>query len=119
MPQAGVAGVRYSKGRQLAAGFASASPYTLDTVGKRALYNNLKGAPSQRRVADEQVVDIGKDEALELAMRIDSAVRAGRPDGRRGFPPKEMVIKGLLWDILHDDAEVERIFLIIKAQPEF
>ena len=100
-------------------GKAHDTPAALDTVGKRALYNNLKGAPSQRRVADEQVVYIGKDEALELAMRIDSAVRAGRPDGWRGFPPKEMVIKGLLWDILHDDAEVERIFLIIKAQPEF
>ena len=72
----------------------------MDTPGKRALYNNLN-----------------QDE--ELALEIDSALRAGRPDDWRGFQPREQVIKAALHDVLQDVNEVERIFLIIKAQQEY
>jgi type I restriction enzyme R subunit len=46
-------------------------------------------------------------------------VKHVRPDGWRGVQSREQVIKAALYDILLDEAEVERIFLIIKAQGEY
>jgi type I restriction enzyme R subunit len=54
-----------------------------------------------------------------LALKIDEAVRQTRPDGWRGVQAREMVIKRALYDVLQDVAEVERIFLIVKAQREY
>ena len=42
-----------------------------------------------------------------------------RPDEWRGVQAREQVIKAALYGILQDEAEVERIFLIIKAQSEY
>lgn len=79
----------------------SDTPVRLDTPGKLALYNNL-----------------GRNE--ELALKIDEAVRQSRPDGWRGIQTRENIIKRALWPLLNNDvAEVERIFLIIKAQREY
>ncbi len=49
-------------------------------------------------------------------LRLDEAVKRVRPDGWRGVQAREQVIKAALYDVLQDVAEVERIFLIIKAQ---
>ena len=46
------------------------------------------------------------------------AVRVARPDGWRGVLPREQTIKEAIYRILPDVTEVERIFLIIKAQQE-
>jgi type I restriction enzyme R subunit len=78
----------------------SDTPSSMDTPGKRALYNNL-----------------GKDE--ELALKIDSAVKNTRPDSWRGVQSKEQVIKAALYGVLIDEDEVERVFSIIKAQKEY
>jgi type I restriction enzyme, R subunit len=82
------------------AGQSEETPEQLNTPGKRALWNNL-----------------GQNQGL--ALKIDSAVREVRPDGWRGVPPREQTIKAAIYGILHDEAEVERIFLIIKAQREY
>ncbi|MFC3074603.1 type I restriction endonuclease subunit R [Shinella pollutisoli] len=81
-------------------GQAHEAPPSLNTPGKRALYNNL-----------------GQDE--ELALKVDEAVRSSRPDGWRGVQPREQQIKAALYRVLQDFAEVERVFLIIKAQKEY
>jgi type I restriction enzyme, R subunit len=87
--------------KQVQGGTAPDTPSALNTPGKRALYNNLN-----------------KDEAL--ALKIDDAVRRVRPDSFRGNQAKENVIKRALLRLLGNDRdEVERIFLIIKAQPEY
>jgi type I restriction enzyme R subunit len=86
--------------KKVAAGQSEDTPEKLDTPGKRALWNNL-----------------GQDEAL--ALQIDAAVREVRPDDWRGVSPREQTIKRALYDILKDVAEVERIFLVIKAQREY
>jgi hypothetical protein len=75
-------------------------PETVNTPGKRALFNNL-------------------NQNEELASRIDETVKKTRPDDWRGVQPKERVIKAALYGVLQDAAEVERIFLIIKAQKEY
>lgn len=83
------------------AGKAEDTPAKLDTPGKRALYNNL-------------------NQNTELALKIDETVKNTRPDDWRGIKPRENVIKGALMPLLgNDQVEVERIFLIIKAQKEY
>jgi type I restriction enzyme R subunit len=86
--------------RRVQAGHSEDTPEKLDTPGKRALWNNL-----------------GQDEAL--ALKIDAVVRQVRPDGWRGVSPREQTIKAGLYGILQDVAEVERLFLVIKAQREY
>lgn len=81
-------------------GHSDTTPPALDTAGKRALYNNL-----------------GDNE--DLALEIDAAVKANRPDGWRGVEPKERAIKAAMYAVLYDVDEVERLFPIIKSQPEY
>ena len=54
-----------------------------------------------------------------MALRIDDAVKNVRPDDWRGVQAREQVIKAALYGVLQDVREVERIFLIIKAQREY
>jgi type I restriction enzyme R subunit len=82
------------------AGHGDDMPAQLDTPGLRALFNNLKK---------------NKDAAME----IDRVVKEVRPDGWRGVQAREQRIKSALFGVLNDVDEVERIFLIIKQQPEY
>ena len=66
---------------------------------------------------DEQAASA--DLELDLALRIDASIKKVRPDAWRGVKPREQVIKAALHQLLQDDGEVERIFLIIKAQGEY
>jgi len=86
--------------KKVDAGKADETPATLNTPGKRALFNNL-------------------NQSEELAIKIDGAVRAVRPDDWRGVQAREQVIKAALYGVLQDENEVERIFLIVKAQGEY
>jgi type I restriction enzyme, R subunit len=87
-------------------------------------YDNLKqhGAKPEglKGVAEESgEYTIPGDPVLHLALRIDATVRQVLPDDWRGVEPRERVIKQALFGILQNVAEVERIFLIIKAQKEY
>jgi type I restriction enzyme R subunit len=86
--------------KKVEAGHAEETSKELNTPGKRAIYNNL-------------------DQNEELALRIDETVRRTRPDGWRGVQAREQVIKAALYGVLQDVAEVERIFLIVRAQKEY
>jgi len=86
--------------KKVEAGQAPDTPKTLNTPGRRALYNNLQ-------------------QNEELAINIDEAVKKARPDGWRGIQAREQVIKATLYGILQDVVEVERIFLIITQQKEY
>ena len=86
--------------KNVAAGQSADTPQTLNTSGRRALYNNL-------------------NQNEELAIKIDEAVKYARPDGWRGVQAREQVIKAALYGVLQNVDEVERIFLIIKAQREY
>ncbi len=106
--------------KKVQAGHSDELPEQLDTPGKRALYNNLK------KEAGAAVAEAGAsyspendNDLLELVLRIDDAVKSTRPDEWRGVQSREQVIKAALYGILQDPAEVERIFLIIKAQSEY
>jgi type I restriction enzyme R subunit len=111
--------------KKVAAGFADNTPEQLKrSPGLRAIYNNLKRDVSKiegdNQVAEHQdVYGTSTDAALELALKIDEAVKRVRPDGWRGVQAREQVIKQALYRLLNDIAEVERLFLIIKAQKEY
>ncbi len=85
---------------QVQTGQATNTPKTLDTPGLRALYNNLE-----------------KNEAF--AILIHNKIKEVRPDGWRGVQAREQVIKQALFEVLKNETEVERVFLIIKAQREY
>jgi type I restriction enzyme R subunit len=82
------------------AGKTGTTPDAIRTPAQRALYNNL-----------------GKDETL--ALTIHERIMKVKPDGWRGNEPRENMIKGALYEILKDFAEVERIFTIVKQQAEY
>jgi type I restriction enzyme R subunit len=112
--------------RRVEAGLAEDTPEQLkNSPALRALYNNLKKAaevPTQTPSRAERVAEAPvayADSALDLALKIDTAVKQVRPDGWRGVQAREQVIKAAVYKILQDEAEVERIFLIIKAQGEY
>ena len=86
--------------KRVEVGHGDGTPKTLDTPGKRALFNNLQ-----------------QNEAL--AIRIDETVKHIRPDGWRGVTPKENVIKAALYDILQNPDEVERVFRLLENQTEY
>lgn len=107
--------------RQAEAGQPDDTPAELDTPGKRALWNNLKAGQGQSEAVGEDPKGYGDplDRSLELALKIDAVVKQVRPDGWRGMKAKEQVIKAALFGVLQNMAEVERLFLVIQAQPEY
>lgn len=110
--------------QQVEEGRAEDAPIELTTPGRRALYNNLQPwltAKPAHQVA-EPTQPYGYDisnPALALALRADQTIKAVRPDGWRGNPAKENTIKAALFALLQDAEQVERIFLIVKAQAEY
>jgi len=76
------------------------TPDGLKTPAQRRLYNNL-----------------GKNE--ELALAVHKKIVMNRPDNWKGNRTKEQIIKGILYEVLGDEKEVERIFPIVKEQGEY
>ncbi len=110
--------------KRVDAGQAKDTPEPLQkSPALRALYNNLKKAqspPGTDYAAETQAeYTVADDPILNLVLKIDEAIRKVRPDGWRGVQAREQVIKQALYDVLRDVAEVERIFLIVKAQREY
>ena len=106
------------------AGQAEGTPAALDTPGKRALYSNLNPSRGNPSLGDDGEVGSGAyppigDPALRLALMVDGAVKQARPDAWRGVLAREQVIKRAMYDVLGNEAEVERLFPIIKAQGEY
>lgn len=111
--------------KQVEAGQAEETPEPLKkSPALRALYNNLKKTQGSLTGADRAAeaqaeYQTADDPTLKLALKIDEAVRKVRPDGWRGVQAREQMIKRALYDVLRNETEVERIFLIIKAQREY
>jgi type I restriction enzyme R subunit len=113
--------------RQVQAGVADDTPEILKkSAGLRAIYNNLKrpGPINTNTVAVSEKPGgyMGEEDSLlGLALKIDEAVKRVRPDDWRDNKPRENEIKreALMPLLGNDQAEVERIFLIIKSQSEY
>lgn len=75
-------------------------PPTMNTQGRRVLFNNL-------------------DEDEALVLRIDEALRTRVPADFRGNAAKENAVRAVLFEILNDRDEVERIFALIHELREY
>jgi type I restriction enzyme R subunit len=109
---------------RLDAGQSAQTPAELNTPAKRALYNNLtRGATGSAQPGESGragvITEHADPAAVYLALKIDEVVKTVRPDGWRGIQAREQIIKAALYGVLQDVAEVERIFLIVKAQAEY
>lgn len=100
------------------AGKAQGTPQALNTLGKLALYNNLIPNNTLCEPATPYGPSSG-DAILDLALKIDSAIKQARPDGWRGVQAKEMIVKQAMHNVLNNVQEVERLFPIIVAQKEY
>ncbi|XZE46104.1 type I restriction endonuclease subunit R [Pirellulaceae bacterium SH467] len=111
--------------KQVEAGHADTLPKVLNTPGKKALYNNLKSDAMETIIANTQLAEtmpqygIDLDPYASLTLRLDEVVKAQRPDGWRGVQAKELVVKQAIYSVIPNVEEVERLFLIIKAQPDY
>jgi type I restriction enzyme R subunit len=77
------------------------TPDIIKTHAQRALYNNL-----------------GKNEVLAIALH--NKIMQVKPDNwRDNDGPREKMVKGAMYEILNDFAEVERLFAIVKQQAEY
>lgn len=85
---------------KVSAGVKESTPDRIKTNGLRALYHNL-------------------EENEDLSLQIYDQVMDVKPDAWRGNVPRENIIKAKLFEILKNEAEVERIFSIIERQAEF
>ena len=90
----------------------------------RALYNQLErelaaenADIAARPITPNDGVEPGS--ALGLALRVDAAIRAHKPDAWRGVRTKELIIKRLIHEVVRDAALVDRLFLIVCAQKEY
>lgn len=111
--------------KKVGAGKAEDTPATLDSPGKRAIYNKLKellslAATSLAAVAESgSTYESSDDRILQLALSIDQTVKKVRPDSWRRVQAKEAVIKSALFAILQDDEQVDAVFRIIENQKEY
>ena len=115
--------------KRVLTGLDDATPDVLKTrPWLRALYDNLKavGAPMaadavhEPKAPAQAAYAAPEDPRLALALAIDEAVRRVRPDDWRGYQARENEIKRALWLLLGKDVdEVDRVFLVIKAQKDY
>jgi type I restriction enzyme R subunit len=110
--------------KQVQVGKADDTPESLNTPGKRAIYNllELEKESATDKTADEPpaaYMGVLPGSALDLALQIDKAVKNKRPDGWRGVLAKERIVKGIINDVVLDAEKVERLYLIIFAQREY
>lgn len=105
------------------AGRAEDTPAPLDTPGRLALYNNLKGRGPAGEMTEQPATfttsDGPADPTMDLALRIDAAVRRERPADWRGEPAREAMVKQAMHAVLKDIDEVNRLFPIVCAQKEY
>ncbi|WP_024350475.1 type I restriction endonuclease subunit R [Aurantimonas coralicida] len=86
--------------RDVKAGHGANYPQSIDSPGRKALFDNLN-----------------QDEGLAIA--VDRAVRDTAPFGWRGNAMKERKVRRCLAQLLTDPDAVERIFEILKNQSEY
>lgn len=97
--------------KQVQQGCDDTTPQSLDTPGRRAIYNQL-----EQLLADNA---LPAGEPLDIALKIDEHVKANRPNAWRGYQPREQRIKELIYDVVQDVEIVESLFTIMKAQVEY
>ncbi len=97
-------------------------PAAIDTESLRALYDNLE-QPVASGVRESSVGYGAADDSVDregLALALDRAIRAVKKADWRGNRFKEREVRNAIRaELGGDDADVDRIFEIVKAQREY
>ncbi|MGB7988378.1 MAG: HsdR family type I site-specific deoxyribonuclease [Candidatus Methylophosphatis roskildensis] len=96
-------------------------PLAINSPARRALYDNLKGVTDLNRTITPAnvVADLPRDDAQTAALAVDDAIRAVKKADWRGNRFKEREVRNAIKAVLGDDAIVDRIFEIVKAQRDY
>ena len=106
--------------RQAAAGTTDDTPEAVRaSPGLRAIYNALKSDAESVSVVGEPGNGAVNDPHLYLAETIHRRILEVRHDRWRGVLPRENRIKQEIYEVMKNDAWVERLFAIIMAQNEY
>jgi type I restriction enzyme R subunit len=104
--------------RRVSSGKTADTPKALRSPGQLALYNNLKAGMVNEATTNSET-DFHEARTLEIALLLDAEIKARRPNGWRGVLAKEQMVKQVMYDVLKDIAEVNRLFPIVSAQQEY
>ena len=93
-------------------------PPAINSPARRALYDNLKDVPGLDALMriPGKVADPPDDVAEAAALAVDDAVRATKKADWRGNRFKEREVRLAVTKVLQDDALVDKVFEIVKAQ---
>ena len=93
-------------------------PPAINSPARRALYDNLKDVPGLEALmlVPDKVADPPDDVAEAAALVVDDAVRTVKKADWRGNRFKEREVRLAIKNVLQDDALVDRVFEIVKAQ---
>jgi type I restriction enzyme R subunit len=96
-------------------------PLAINSPARRALYDNLKDvAGLEATFTPTNVADDSRGDVAEAAaLAVDDAIRAVKKADWRGNRFKEREVCTAIMEVLEDDALVDRIFEIVKAQREY
>ena len=86
--------------------------------GLRAIYNALCGLGLADTAGPSYLGNIA-DKKLVLAQGIEAQLSAHAPSHWRGVESKERVVKGLLHDLLGEEAHVDALFGLLKGRADF
>ncbi len=105
--------------KRVTSGRSEDTPAQINTSGQLALFNNLKGFVPPNIAKEPSSVYGDTDPTVSIALRLDAAIKAKRPDSWRGVSAKEQMVKQAMFDVLQDAGEVNRLFPIVFAQKEY
>ena len=106
--------------RQVVAGTADDAPEAVKkSPGLRAIYNVVKSDAVNASSVHDPGMEAANDPTLYLAETLHMQILKNRPHGWRGNQARERQVKKMMYDVVRDDALVELLFPIIKAQAEY
>jgi type I restriction enzyme R subunit len=98
-----------------------AYPLAINSPARRALYDNLRGIEGLAELVTpvNTAAEARGSAAEAAALAVDDAIRSVKKADWRGNKFKEREVRNAIRDVLQDDALVDRIFEIVKAQREY
>jgi len=101
---------------------SQAYPVPINSPARRALYDNLKGVQGleERVRQQETMADSAADAAETAALAVDDAIRRVKKADWRGNRFKEREVRNAIKaELGGDDALVDAMFQIVKAQRDY
>jgi type I restriction enzyme R subunit len=107
--------------RQVKQPETQAYPRPINSPVRRALYDNLKAVEGLESLIVHEIktADSAADLAETVALDLDDAIRRVKKADWRGNRFKEREVRNAIKVVLDDDAVVEAIFEIVKAQRDY